>query len=183
MNLIVQLDFLIINFIEQMRTPFLTIFFKSITYLGEWAVVLPIALLVSAILIIKRRKKQDAVLAFISLGGLGTAFLLKNIVHRARPLGGLINETSFSFPSAHAVTSVVFYGFIIYLLLPKIKSKKIKALKIFFISLFVLLIGFSRLYLGVHYLSDVLAGYIIGTIWLLIGIYGIKLSNRTKFSA
>ena len=183
MNLIVQLDFLIINFIEQMRMPFLTLFFKSITYLGEWAVVLPIALLVSAILILKRKKKQDAILAFISLGGLSVAFLLKNIVHRARPLAGLINETSFSFPSAHAVISVVFYGFIIYLLLPKIKNKKLKALKIFIASLLVLLIGFSRLYLGVHYLSDVLVGYIIGAIWLLLGIYGIKLINRKRISS
>ena len=161
-----------------MRTPFLTVFFKFVTYLGDWTVVLPIALIVSAILILKRRRKQDAILAFISLGGLIVAFLLKNIVHRARPLGGLLNETSFSFPSAHAVISVVFYGFIIYLLLPKIKNRKIKALKIFIASLLVMLVGFSRLYLGVHYLSDVLAGYVIGAIWLLIGVYLVAKSKK-----
>lgn len=183
MNLINQLDIFVLNIIEQIRTPFLTAFFKGITYLGEWAVILPIALIVSAVLILKRKKKQDAILAFISLGSLSVAFLLKNIIHRARPVGGLINETSFSFPSAHAVMSVVFYGFIIYLLLPKIKSRKLKAFKIFIASLLVLLIGFSRLYLGVHYLSDVLAGYIIGFIWFGIGIYGIKLLNRRKLSA
>lgn len=183
MNLIGQLDISILNFTEQIRMPFLTAFFKVITYLGEWVAVLPIALLVSAILILKRRKKQDAILAFISLGGLGTTFLLKNIVHRERPLGGLVNETSFSFPSAHAVISVVFYGFIIYLLLPKIKNKKLKALKILTASLLVLFIGFSRIYLGVHYLSDVLAGYIIGLVWFGVGIYVSKFFNRTKLSA
>ena len=172
------LDESVLGFIEQMRTPFLTVFFKFVTYLGEWAVVLPIALIVSTILILKRRRKQDAILAFISLGGLSVAFLLKNIVHRARPLGGLLNETSFSFPSAHAVISVVFYGFIIYLLLPKIKNRKIKALKIFIASLLVMLVGFSRLYLGVHYLSDVLAGYVIGAIWLLIGVYLVAKSKK-----
>ena len=159
--------------------PFLTTFFKSVTYLGEWTVVLPIALLVSAVLILKRKKKQDAILAFISLGGLGSAFLLKNFIHRARPLDGLLNETSFSFPSAHAMISVVFYGFIIYLLLPKIKNRKIKAMKILIASFLVLFIGFSRLYLGVHYLSDVLAGYIIGAIWLLIGVF--LTSQRNKY--
>lgn len=183
MNLINQIDIFVLNFAEQIRTPFLTAFFKSITYLGEWTVILPIAIIVSAVLILKRRKKQDAILAFISLGSLGFAFLLKNLVHRARPVGGLINETSFSFPSAHAVISVVFYGFIIYLLLPKIKNKKLKALKIFAVSLLILLIGFSRIYLGVHYLSDVLTGYIIGFIWFGIGIYGIKFFDRKKLSA
>ena len=179
MDFIKGLDESVLGFIEQMRTPFLTVFFKFVTYLGEWAVVLPIALIVSTILILKRRRKQDAILAFISLGGLSVAFLLKNIVHRARPLGGLVTETSFSFPSAHAVMSVVFYGFIIYLLLPKIKNKKLKALKIFIASILVLLVGFSRLYLGVHYLSDVLAGYTIGAIWLLLGIY--LVSSRNKY--
>lgn len=183
MNLIKQLDFSILNLAEQIRTPFLTAFFKGVTYLGEWTVILPIALIVSAVLILKRKKKQDAILAFISLGSLGVAFLLKNLIHRARPAGGLVNESSFSFPSAHAVISVVFYGFIIYLLLPKIKNKKLKALKIFAVSLLILLIGFSRIYLGVHYLSDVLTGYIIGFIWFGIGIYGIKFFDRKKLSA
>lgn len=183
MDLIRQLDIFVLSFAEQIRTPFLTLFFKGITYLGEWTVILPVALLVSAILILKNKRKQEAVLAFISLGGLGVAFLLKNFIHRARPAGGLLNETSFSFPSAHAVISVVFYGFIIYLLLPKIKNRKLKALKIFAGSLLILLIGFSRLYLGVHYLSDVSAGYVIGFIWFLIGVYGIKFFNRKKLSA
>jgi len=179
MNLIEQLDVSFLHLMEQIRVPFLTTFFKSVTYLGEWTVVLPIALLVSAVLILKRKKKQDAILAFISLGGLGSAFLLKNFIHRARPLDGLLNETSFSFPSAHAMISVVFYGFIIYLLLPKIKNRKIKAMKILIASFLVLFIGFSRLYLGVHYLSDVLAGYIIGAIWLLIGVF--LTSQRNKY--
>ena len=69
------LDESVLGFIEQMRTPFLTVFFKFVTYLGDWTVVLPIALIVSAILILKRRRKQDAILAFISLGGLNCRFL------------------------------------------------------------------------------------------------------------
>ena len=96
---------------------------------------------------------------------------LKNIVHRAGPLGGLLNETSFSFPSAHAVISVVFTDLSFIFYCQKIKNRKLKALKIFIAFLLVMLVGFSRLYLGVHYLSDVLAGYVIGAIWLLIGVY------------
>lgn len=180
-NLINILDIWTMSFAKSIRTNFLTLFFKTITYLGEWSVLLVVAILVSTILITKRKKKYDVLLALISFSGLGIVFLLKNFIHRERPLNGLVNESSFSFPSAHALMSVVFYGFIIYLLWPNMKSTKIKTFKIFFGLILVLLIGFSRVYLGVHYLSDVLGGYIIGAVLLVIGIYGSKLINRRKF--
>src|SRR3989338_7095188 len=170
MDLIRQLDISTLNFVEQIRTPFLTIFFKAVTFIGEWYFVLGVLVLISLFFIIKktsrfrlatRRNLDVFVLWLITIGGLGTAFVLKEIFHRSRPVGGLIAETSSSFPSAHSVVSVAFYAFVFY----------------------PFLLGFSRLYLGVHYLSDVLAGYAIGDVWFLIGVYGIKFINRKRISA
>ena len=79
-------------------------------------------------------------------------------------------EKSFSFPSGHATIAVAFYGFIIYFLIKNVKSWNRK-INIFFTGfILIILIGFSRLYLGVHFVSDVWAGYLIGAIWLIIGI-------------
>lgn len=183
MDLIRQLDISTINFIEQIRTPFLTVFFKAVTYLGEWSFVLGVLVLISLFFIIKKRFRYDLILWPITIGGLGTAFVLKEIFHRDRPINALVAETSSSFPSAHAVISVAFYAFIFYLLAKNTKSGFSKFLLISAMLIIPLLLGFSRLYLGVHYLSDVLAGYAIGDVWFLIGVYGLKFINRRKLSA
>ena len=183
MNLIRQLDFLTLNFMEQIRAPFLTVFFKAITVMGEWSFVLSALVFISLFFIIKKRFRYDLILWPITAGGLGTAFVLKEIFHRDRPLGALVAETSSSFPSAHAVISVAFYAFIFYLLAGNAQRRFPRYLLIAAIFIIPILLGFSRLYLGVHYLSDVLAGYAIGDIWFLIGIYGIKFINRKRISA
>jgi undecaprenyl-diphosphatase len=107
----------------------------------------------------------------LSVFGSGLFTLIgKNVFQRARPAVALYKEASFSFPSGHAAIAVAFYGFLAYFLIKFIKKWKSK-INIFLISLFVIfIIGFSRLYLGVHYFSDVWAGYLVGTIWLIIAV-------------
>mgnify|MGYP001559402693 CR=1 FL=1 len=183
MNFISQLDISTLNFMEQIRAPFLTIFFKAVTALGEWSFVLGALVLISLFFIIKKRFRYDLVLWPVTVGGLLTAFVLKEIIHRGRPVGALVAETSSSFPSAHAVTSIAFYAFIFYLLAGNAKSGFSKYLLISVAIFISILLGFSRLYLGVHYLSDVWAGYAIGDIWFLIGVYGLKFINRRKLPA
>ena len=122
----------------------------------------------------QKRFRYDLILWLLTLGGLGTAFVLKEIFHRGRPLGAIVAETSSSFPSAHALISIAFYAFVFYLLARNAKSNFSKYLLISALFLIPVLLGFSRLYLGVHYLSDVLAGYAIGDIWFLIGVFLIK---------
>ena len=183
MNLIRQLDFLTLNFMEQIRAPFLTVFFKAITVMGEWSFVLSALVFISLFFIIKKRFRYDLILWPITAGGLGTAFVLKEIIHRNSPASALIAETSSSFPSAHAIISIAFYSFVFYLLARNAKRGFSKYLLISALFLVPILLGFSRLYLGVHYLSDVLAGYAIGDIWFLIGVYGLKFINRKKLSA
>ena len=192
MDLIRQLDASTLNFVEQIRSPFLTLFFKAVTFMGEWYFVLGILFLISLFFIIKktsrfrlatRRNLDVFVLWLITIGGFGATFILKEIFHRSRPAGALIAETSSSFPSAHAVVSVAFYAFVFYLLARNTKCCFSKYLLISGLFIAPILLGFSRLYLGVHYLSDVLAGYAIGDVWFLIGVYGIKFINRKRISA
>lgn len=176
MVLINFLDFWAKNFVESIRNPFLTAILKSVTYLGEWSVVLAVAVVVSIFLTAKRKKIQAVILAFTTLGGISSAFVLKELIHRQRPVSGLLTETSYSFPSAHAVISVAFYGLIIYFLWQRFPSRKIRILKIVAGLTLVFIIGFSRVYLGVHYLSDIMGGYLIGSIWLAIGVYAAQKS-------
>mgnify|MGYP001566629656 FL=1 len=182
-DLIRQIDFSTLNFVEQIRTPVLTLFFKAVTFMGEWSFVLGALVLISIFFIIKKRVRYDLILWLVTVGGLGTAFVLKEIFHRGRPIGALIAETSSSFPSAHAVISIAFYAFIFYLLARNTKRRFLKYLLITMIFLVPIFLGFSRIYLGVHYLSDVLAGYAVGDFWFLIGVYGLKIINRKKLSA
>ena len=95
--------------------------------------------------------------------------VLKNVVQRPRPNEfRLITETGYSFPSGHSMVSMAFYGFLIYLIYKLVKNSKIKWTLIISLSIIICTIGISRIYLGVHYASDVLAGFTISISYLVI---------------
>lgn len=97
--------------------------------------------------------------------------LLKNILQRPRPTEyRMINETGYSFPSGHSMVSMAFYGFLIFLIYRYAKNQYIKYILISLISILIISIGISRIYLGVHYTSDVLAGFLISISYLIIYI-------------
>ena len=115
---------------------------------------------------------RELVMTIVSLGGSGLIFLLlSNIFDRPRPsvlFDELIwagNLTIPGFPSGHAKSILVLCGFLVYLFLPKIKSYIGKISLVLAASLLVFYIGFSRLYVGDHYLTDVIAGYAVGIAW------------------
>ena len=80
----------------------------------------------------------------------------------------IINENGYSFPSGHSMISMAFYGFLIYLIYKYVKNKKLKYISITLISILIIFIGISRIYLGVHYTSDVLAGFLFSISYLII---------------
>lgn len=101
--------------------------------------------------------------------------LLKRILQRPRPTEfRIVEETGYSFPSGHSMVSMAFYGYLIYLIYRYIKNKYVKWTLITILSILICLIGISRIYLGVHYTSDVLGGFLISISYLVIYISSIK---------
>ena len=101
--------------------------------------------------------------------------LLKGILQRPRPTEfRIIEETGYSFPSGHSMVSMAFYGYLIYLIYKFVKNKYIKWSLIILLSILICTIGVSRIYLGVHYTSDVLGGFLISISYLVIYTSAIK---------
>ena len=139
---------------------------KVITEFG--GVVILISLATILLLVIKNKK--TGALIWINLG-IATLLnqILKHIVQRPRPIEHrIIDQSGYSFPSGHSMVSAAFYGFLIYLIYKNVKNKYVKWLSILGLSMLVILIGTSRIYLGVHYTSDVIAGFLISISYLII---------------
>lgn len=152
--------------VEQMRNPILTDILKIITNLGSAFVLITITIL--SLIILKNKKISLCITLNLALSTLLNV-LLKNIIQRPRPEGyRLIEETGFSFPSGHSMVNTAFYGLLIYLIIKNVKNKKLKYALSVLISFLILAIGFSRIYLGVHYTSDVLAGFLISIAYLIV---------------
>ena len=101
--------------------------------------------------------------------------LLKRILQRPRPTEfRIVEETGYSFPSGHSMVSMAFYGYLIYLIYKYIKNKYVKWTLITILSILICLIGISRIYLGVHYTSDVLGGFLLSISYLVVYISSIK---------
>ncbi|HYH14083.1 MAG TPA: phosphatase PAP2 family protein, partial [Flavisolibacter sp.] len=116
--------------------------------------------------------KRALEVAAIGLGGFVINYVMKLTFQRVRPPNPLIDPLhNFSFPSGHATSAFIFYGLLAYLVWKTNLSKTYKVLIGMLLILFSLLIGFSRIYLRVHYSSDVVAGFCIGFAWLILSIY------------
>ena len=119
----------------------------------------------------RARMRKYIVPLLVSLAGSTLmTFILKFAIHRSRPDFGAVSTFFFSYPSGHATAAVALYGFLVYILWHKIQSWQHRIHVLFLGGGVVAFIGFSRLYLGVHWLSDVVAGYLVGALWLFISI-------------
>lgn len=167
-NSLENFDSYIYNLIISIKSNEITWLMKFFTTFCSTLILILIT--IGTLLIIKDKKHG----LYIGLNLLCVYFLntaIKYIVQRPRPIGyRLIHETGFSFPSGHAMVSIAFYGYILYLLMKLNKKKSYKiTIAFIFISL-ILLIGISRIYLGVHFASDVLAGLALGNAYLMLFI-------------
>ncbi len=127
-----------------------------------------IAVVVLTIFFLYKRFWRDLAMLYLGVaGGSVWWFVLSNIYHRPRPVfpDPIDYLPGPGFPSGHTASAVLLYGFLGYILWPYIKSKNLRALMVAFIVLLILMVGFSRLYVGDHYLTDVLAGYAVGLTW------------------
>ena len=143
--------------------------FSVLTQLGNWEFIVPVFLII-LVLIYKKRHSFVWPFIFTVVSAELVTFIGKLMIERIRPEGGALVMLDFSFPSGHSTIAVTMYGFLAYLIICQLKEKTAKIAVILGAVFIILLIGFSRLYLGVHYVSDILAGYLVGTLALITGI-------------
>lgn len=166
----------LIQSLEHFRNPMLNYWMLFITNLGSTFFIIFISALVSVAFIFF--KKYRYLLIFISaiLGEEAITYLIKHLVKRIRPeiLAHLTQASGFSFPSGHSFASATLYSLLAYFLTKEIKNKKIKMFIWILALLFISLIGFSRIYLGVHWITDVLGGFMMAFIWIELVIFIFK---------
>ncbi|KGE16756.1 phosphatase PAP2 family protein [Paenibacillus wynnii] len=172
-NWITPLDHFIIKNVQSAESPFLTSMAKGLSFVGSSQLALEIAVITMVLLIIVVRHRMELVL-FLWVVVLGSQILntfLKLQFHRERPsINQLIKQGGYSFPSGHSMTAFSLYVVIAYLLWHSINSKAGRGLLIAGTILLTVGIGWSRVYLGVHYPSDVLGGYAASGAWLMLSI-------------
>jgi membrane-associated phospholipid phosphatase len=153
-----------------------TDFFYAVTQLAQQWFMIPLNFLLIAYFLFLRHKSWFSIrIAAISLSSLLLMFALKFLFMRERPDDPLLFKADgYSFPSGHAVMSTCFYGLLIYITHKTIKNPWFRWLITFVFIAVILLIGISRVYLRVHYASDVLVGYFVGVLWLLISLFLLK---------
>ena len=183
-DFIVDIDGSADNWIGQFRTPAGIKLFEYVTLLGGTFAILLFAAILSYFLwkLPLSGVSYLKVFWFTFLCNAGTGFFLKNLIGRDRPLGAEVYEGfSYSFPSGHSLNSFFFYGFIAFMIFRFSKIEiRIKYAIAFILSTIVVLIGLSRIYLGVHFLSDVIGGYLIGWFWLNMALYFMKDIQRER---
>lgn len=166
-------DFAVFDALERYVSDGMNDFMLGITFLGTHNFLIPANLaLIAYFLFIKKHRWYSIKIPVVALGGVTLMFLLKMVFNRPRPLIPLLKEAAgLSFPSGHAMMSFSFYGLLIYLVWQNVKQVWVRNVAIVFLLLLILLIGFSRVYLRVHYASDVLAGFCVGIIWLVLSLW------------
>ncbi len=156
---------------KSIQEPITTIA-KIVTTIGSSYVIIPICLITSIWLWKKKTGKYIAINLIIIFF---SNQLLKNIVQRPRPVGfRIVEQSGYSFPSGHSMVSMAFYGLFIYLIHKKVKNPIVKWSCNIALSLLIVFIGLSRIYLGVHYASDVVAGFCLSISYLLLFTHVMK---------
>ena len=175
----VRLDDIIMGFIEARNTERGERFFAAVSLLG--GPLLIVLVTVATIFLAMRRDWLRAGLIVVGVAfGVGLNSVLKQVFHRGRPefASELIPHRSWSFPSGHAMNSLVAYGILLYLLLEQSRGDSQRRALTAVVAMVVFLIAFGRVYLGVHYLSDVIAGWLAGGAWLIICLGAYRAAQR-----
>ena len=167
------------NFIHSFADPNLTLIARFISFLGSPIFLTFTGLIVVGSLFYKNKRNAALVFSVTMVGEIAMSFFLKGWFHRIRPVPFFeyALPDSYSFPSGHAFGSFCFFGILAWISLLSVESLRAKVIiSVIAISL-ILLIGLSRIYLGVHFPSDVVAGFIAGGSW--VGI--VALANRSFY--
>jgi len=155
------------DFIKPHITETRTRIMRLISLLAKHTFLIPVIFLMIAFFLINKNKWMAIRTSFVLLSSLLLMSLLKRLIQRQRPPDPLVDGiTNFSFPSGHAFMGVAFYGLLIWYASVYISNKWFRRMVIISLLLIIAAIGFSRIYLRVHYATDVIAGVCIGFVWL-----------------
>ncbi len=179
---LVNVDKWVLNRVLYFQTPAVTKFMVLVTNLGSGPILAAISFLAASWFLLSAR--FDSLVCYISAvaGGSFLVLVLKQSIHRMRPAPEhfLLAATGWSFPSGHAMMSMICYGMIAYFLVRNAQSWRFRLLTVMSAGFLVFLIGLSRLYLEVHYLSDVIAGFAGGAFWLTVCITGLEIYRKKR---
>ena len=169
-----------LNRIQSIRTPFLNTFMSLVTHLADWQVILFAGLSVICILVILKKWRYVYSLIITTFIGEVIVYSLKIFIKRQGPplRYTLLHKNDFSFPSGHSFIAVAFYGLVFYFVFKFLINKTLKTLSILIGTGLIILVGFSRIYLGVHWPSDVFASFISGTAFLTMIITFLEIDNK-----
>ncbi len=173
---VAQFDNFIINGMEARASGTLDNVMFVFTEMGSVWFLTVLSLVVLVVLGFKMKDKWGMLFFIIAVGG-GSLLtvLLKNLYVRERPsINPDIDAIGYSFPSGHSMGSLIFYGFVIYLVIRTPHRPWIKWMTVAILSVLIIMIGSSRIYLGAHFPSDVLGGYMAGLIWLILSLVALE---------
>lgn len=175
-----QFDYIVFDRVGELVSEPFTRFMQTITFLGNHKFLIPANVLLTVyFLFMKRHRWYSIKVPVIALGGVLLMFILKQLFNRSRPLVPLLEPVQgLSFPSGHALMSISFYGLLIVLLWENVRNQAWKWIGTVLLLSLILLIGFSRIYLRLHYFSDVMAGFAVGIIWLSLSIWVVQRIER-----
>lgn len=176
----VGIDTFLAHYFYIHRNKNLVFFFLLFTKGGSYLASLILGLVLSFFLLWSNLRSYILPFLVSQIGASVMVTIIKHVVARPRP--GLdiafYIEKSKSFPSGHSSNSLVLYGFLAYIVIRNVKNKLLKKVITALLITTIILIGLSRVYLDVHYLGDVLGGYLVGSLWLIIGIIMTEISLK-----
>jgi undecaprenyl-diphosphatase len=156
--------------IPSIQSDVLTHLAKGIALIFDTTSLVILSLLISGVLFLKNFKAQGLVL-LAAMGGEALIILaIKSTANVARPANGILESANFSYPSGHSAGVVVFAGMLAYFAWRHWQNKRSRTLTSGGLSVVVGIVGFDRLYLNVHWVSDVLGGWLLGAFWLLVAV-------------
>jgi undecaprenyl-diphosphatase len=163
-------------------TPFVTQAMRVATFFGSVGFVAAMSSCVAILLIVRKRWYQLLMLALAVGGGSLLNILLKHFFHRQRPVleNPLLTLTSYGFPSGHTMGSTLFYGALAVFAAQSVRTWQWRVLAFWIAALAVALIGLSRIYLGAHYLTDVVGAIAVGLAWLAFCWTGVETLRKWR---
>ena len=175
-----KIDIIVNNFFQENWTEFWRQFFIVIAEIWDkyWVVILA---LIFWIYFYKKNHLNKLITLFTTIIlGVTSSIALKYLVARERPENMIIEYWGYSFPSGHSIFAILFYGLLVYLFWDIIKNKLIKYFVLIFAIMMWILVVISRLYLSVHYFTDVIWWLVIWLFWLIFGIFMYKKLEKNK---